>query len=208
MKNIPLLLFAIVAIVQLYIPAQMILGREKVIREGQEFKFTVAPIDPSDPLRGKYIDLNFEATQFELNDTTRKWEIFEEVYVSLTENQKGFATISNITKEAPKGGTPYVKAKIQQKMPYDRPEKLVINYPFERFYMEESKAYDAELAYRESLTDPSSTAYAVVYVKDGDAVITEVMIDNVPFSGAFKREALMPFLKDIPNVATFFFKVS
>jgi hypothetical protein len=45
--------------------------------------------------------------------------------------------------------------------------------------MEESKAYDAELAYRESVIDTTQIAYGLVAVKDGDAVLKDVMIDGV-----------------------------
>ena len=177
MKN--LILFSVVAAIQLYIPARMILGHEKIINEGEEYKFLVAPIDPSDPFRGKYIHLNFEAADFTLKDTTQEWKINEEVYVQLKKDSEGYAAISNVTKEAPEG-LPYVKATIRHKLPYEKPEKLQIAYPFDRFYMEESKAYDAELAYRESLDDTLKKAYALVFIKDGEAVLTDVMINDMP----------------------------
>ena len=53
--------FVLVVLVQLYVPAKMIWGREEVLNTGTEYKFRTAPIDPNDVFRGKYINLNYEA---------------------------------------------------------------------------------------------------------------------------------------------------
>lgn len=58
--------------------------------------------------------------------------------------------------------------------------RLTIDYPFDRFYMEESKARDAEMAYRESQLDTTQTTYALVKIKAGEAVLKEVMINGIP----------------------------
>ncbi len=56
---------------------------------------------------------------------------------------------------------------------------LVINYPFTRYYMEESKAKAAELAHRRSLRNDQEVTYALVNIKNGDAVLKDVMINGV-----------------------------
>ena len=53
--------FILVALLQLFVPANMIWQEEGTIQEGTEFHFKVAPVDPNDPFRGKYISLAFEA---------------------------------------------------------------------------------------------------------------------------------------------------
>ncbi|MBD3630847.1 hypothetical protein [Cyclobacterium sp.] len=45
--------------------------------------------------------------------------------------------------------------------------------------MEESKANDAELAYLESQVDSTQAAYAVVRIKEGEAVLKEELINGV-----------------------------
>jgi hypothetical protein len=45
--------------------------------------------------------------------------------------------------------------------------------------MEESKAYEAELAYRDARRERKS-AYALVSIKDGDAVLKDVLIEGIP----------------------------
>jgi len=47
--------------------------------------------------------------------------------------------------------------------------------------MEESKAYDAELAYVKANRDSVvNNVYALVHVKDDNAVLKDVVIDGVP----------------------------
>ncbi|MCP3932456.1 MAG: GDYXXLXY domain-containing protein, partial [Bacteroidetes bacterium] len=57
--------------------------------------------------------------------------------------------------------------------------KLTIAYPFDRFYMEESKADDAEDIYREFQRDNRRAAYALVNIKEGKAVLKDVLIDGI-----------------------------
>ena len=64
MRTITFLCFGLLVAAQLYVPASMILGRENTIKAGKEFQFRVAPIDPNDPLRGKYIRLDYEDNFF------------------------------------------------------------------------------------------------------------------------------------------------
>ena len=60
--------------------------------------------------------------------------------------------------------------------------KLLIEFPFDRFYMEESKAYDAELTYNRTLPDTSQVAYALVNIKNGESVLKDVMINGISIS--------------------------
>ncbi len=55
---------------------------------------------------------------------------------------------------------------------------MEIEYPFDRFYLEESKAPEAERAYWEANRDTTQVAYALVAVKNGHAALKDVMINN------------------------------
>lgn len=195
-RKITIALFAAVAMVQLYVPAKMILDREEVLAEGKEFLFRSQPIDPADPFRGKYITLSFVEDEWEV-DTGERWTRNEDVYVHLAIDDDGFTTIKKVTKEEPAAGIDYVKAQVDYiDYPSDaeielldtmvvatsvvrKKGKIFIAYPFDRFYMEESKAKGAEEAYNETRIDSSKVAYAVVAIKDGEAVLKDVMINGV-----------------------------
>jgi hypothetical protein len=55
--------------------------------------------------------------------------------------------------------------------------------------MEEGKAQEAEYGYRDySLEENAKPAYATVAVKDGNAVVTNVIIDGLPIREYVLRE--------------------
>lgn len=166
--------FILVALVQLYVPAKMIWNREEVLNTGTEYKFRTAPIDPNDPFRGKYIILSFQESTVGVANG-QDWETGETVYTSLTTDHNGFSKIKAVSKEKPAGSQDYIKAKVSFVADRDS-TRLTIDYPFDRFYMEESKAYDAELTYIQSQRDTTKTTYALVRVKNGTAVVKDVLI--------------------------------
>ncbi len=175
-KTLILSLFVLLAAVQLYIPAEMIFAYEDVLSTGKEFKFKTRPIDPNDPFRDKYIRLDMEESSF-LIDSTREWNHQNSVFVLIKEDSLGFAMIVDVTENEPTSGD-YLKAPAYRSFISDEGRVIYIDYPFERYYMEESKAYAAELVYRESNSDTTQLTYALVTIKDGQAVLKDVMING------------------------------
>lgn len=175
-KKLLLITFCVVALIQLYVPAKMIFDSEDVLTTGKEFKFKTEPIDPNDPFRGKYITLRFEENHMEqLIDTN--WVANQDIYVELIRDVDGYAKIKTISKTEPSNTEDYVKSKVNYYSQFN--EKVVyIDYPFERYYMEETKAPDAEIAYRESARDTSQNTYALVSIKKGQAVLKDVFINE------------------------------
>lgn len=176
-KKIGFFVFILVVLVQLYVPAKMILDREDILSNGTEFKFKTQPIDPNDPFRGKFIRLRYEVDKIEVEDKN-DWKGGEEVYVILKTDTEGFARIQSVSKQYPTNTQDFFKTKVSY-ITRDSSNKLMVTYPFNRFYMEESKAYDAELAYRKSRRDTSQVAYALVNIKEGEAVLKDVLINGV-----------------------------
>jgi uncharacterized membrane-anchored protein len=175
MKKILLLLFALMCLAQWYVPGMMIYDQEQVLNEGKVYKFKTRPIDPSDPFRGKYITLNFEEDHINVTDF-KEWENVSDVYVSLRDSA-GYARINSVSMHEPEG-IDYIKARVQSVDSYDAPYTLWIAYPFERFYLEESKAAEAERVSWQARTDSTQVTYAVVSVKDGKAGLKDVMIND------------------------------
>jgi uncharacterized membrane-anchored protein len=155
----------------------MIWDREKVLETGIEHKFKTAPIDPSDPFRGKYINLSYEETIVQV-ENEKDWTRGEKVYVYLTSDDDGFTKIKSVSKEKPTDNQDFLKAKVRF-ITENGSNKLTVEYPFDRYYMEESKAYEAELTFRESEQDTSKITYALVSVKNGQAVLKDVLIDGI-----------------------------
>ena len=180
MKNLRIILFGLLALGQLAFAAQLILGREEVLREGKVYRFKTAPIDPNDPFRGKFVRLDFEQTQY-TDSLDTGWWVGQEVYVQLATDPEGYATLAALWPEAEQAGPDHVKAHIHSISEIKGEAQYVtIRYPFDRYYLEESKAPEAERRYRESGRDSSITAYAQVRILDGEAVLEEVFVDGKP----------------------------
>ena len=54
------IIFIVVGLVQLFVPANMILNEETILKSGTVYKFKTRPVDPNDPFKGKYINLNYQ----------------------------------------------------------------------------------------------------------------------------------------------------
>lgn len=172
-KTIIPLLFLLFAL-QLFVPGQMIHQQENTIKTGIAYKFKTRPIDPTDPFRGKYITLRYELNSFK---TKESWKDYHgDVYVYLNKDTDGFASIAAVSKTALDSDKDYVIAKSD----YHYDKTAHFSLPFNRFYMNENKAYDAEVSVRQTQMDTTKTCYGLVYIKDGTAVLDNVFIDDVP----------------------------
>jgi uncharacterized membrane-anchored protein len=174
-KKITLLIFALVVVAQLFVPLQMIFNQEDIIKTGKEFKFQTAPIDPYDPFRGKYITLFFKERDITVRNAT-KWISGETVFATINTDKKGFAKISSISKIKPVNSDSYLKLKIGFALNND---KIAIDFPFNRFYMNEYIASKAEKIYQEFSIKKKNETYALVAIKNGEAVIKDVRINEV-----------------------------
>jgi hypothetical protein len=173
-----LLVFVILAVVQIAVPAQMIFNRESILKSGTSYKFKTEPVDPSDPFKGKYIYLNYELDHIMMDD--KDWKRNQHIYISISNDSLGFVKATAAHLEPPKSGD-FISAKVDWYNDYD--SALYFTVPFTEFYMDEYKAYDAEVAHREAQRDslPNAT-YALVYVMEGEAVLDNVFINNIPIA--------------------------
>jgi len=171
-KSIYIGLLVLLFGVQLFVPSQMIYQQEDALKTGKAYKFKTLPIDPTDPFRGKFIILNYDLNSFE---TQEDWSQYNgNVYVYLKTNAEGFADVKTVSKTALDNSDDYVIAESK----YNYGKKVNFDLPFDRFYMNENKAYDAELSVRQAQVDTTKVCYGLVYVKEGTAVLENVFIDD------------------------------
>ena len=119
---------------------------------------------------------NLSDVYVQLGSPNEKWNRGENIYALIETDNEGFAFIESVSREKPENSEDYLFTKVQ----YNGQNKLFVEFPFDRFYMEESKAYDAEMIYRENERDITSTTYALVRIKEGEAVLENVFIDDIP----------------------------
>lgn len=173
--------FLLMALLQLYIPASLVLQQERILSQGALHKFKTAPIDPVDPFRGKYVTLNFNTSNVAIQNI-EDWQPREEVFIFLKKNKNGFTQPVKASQVAPSDNTPYLKTTVRRVAE----DKLYFDYPFRRYYMEESKAPKAEYSYFEANRDSSITTYAQVRILNGQAVLEDVIIGDQALSKMFK----------------------
>ena len=166
--------FIIMVVLQWYFPVQMIRFHERVLQTGKEYKFRVAPVDPNDPFRGKFIVLQFRDVKTTV-EKGKDWAWQEDVYLTFQEDEQGFAVISKASSTLPDATQHYLKAQVEY---VSADGEMEIRYPFNRFYMEEFKAPIAEQLYNAAALDTQQVAYAVVHMLNGQGVIKDVMING------------------------------
>lgn len=175
MKKITIGLFLGMCLLQWFVPAKMIYDTEALLREGTSYKFKTQPIDPSDPFRGKYVTLNFEAQAVTLADSS-DWVPGDEAYVIFTTDSAGFATAVSIDRAEPPTG-PFLKTTVSY-LSSNEDFRVFFDLPFERFYLEESKASQAEQIYWSSQRDSTQVTYGLVNIGTGTAVLKDLMIND------------------------------
>lgn len=177
MKTIHIfIIFIVVALLQLMVPAKMIYDKETVLITGTVYKFKTQPIDPNDPFRGKYVTLGYELSTAKSLDSTIQNR--DRVLIYLENDSLGFAKVKSVSKTDLKMGTDFIEVEIDY---YNVSANMVhFNLPFDRYYMEESKAKPAEDIYREysRRNDTINQTYALVAIKNGDAVLKDVYIND------------------------------
>jgi len=172
-KKIIIGLFVLTSLIQFAAPISMIWEKEKITQKGTEFKFKTRPIDPYDPFRGKYIILYFENTNVTVSNI-HEWKNIKEGYFMIEKDSEGFAKVVSAHIEKPKVGN-YIKMQCYHY--YGSDNTINFRYPFERFYMNENEALNAEKAYRLSNRDRNKeNAYAIVKVLKGETVLEDVII--------------------------------
>jgi uncharacterized membrane-anchored protein len=170
-------LFIIMVLAQWAVPAKMIMQKDLVLKEGIKYKFLVQPIDPNDPFRGKFVVLSFRDNYFRVPVRKEALNNNDKIFVTFQPDKEGYARISDIS-----GTRPDRKDYLQTEIWYISQEKdsisIFVDYPFNKFYMEEYKAPETERVVNERLPDSAQKVYALVSILKGDAVINDVFIND------------------------------
>lgn len=181
------LLWLLLGLSMLAVPLSMIIRKEYALAHGQDIRLRLAPIDPSDPFRGRYMNLSFaiERPSYtvppEASDDSSQTK--RPVYAFLTLDTEGYASVSSLTAKKPTEGL-YLRVEI---LPYsDR-----IRVPFNRFFLNEEAApalekQAAELLRKASAEGKEAPVYATVRLHEGEGVILELVGPEGPLTASAK----------------------
>jgi uncharacterized membrane-anchored protein len=173
--------FALLCLVQLAVPASMIAGRERTLADGTPCRFRVAPIDPADPFRGRYVRLGFPDTTVRVphGHELRRGQT---VYGVLRADEDGFDRVVRVSREPPGSGD-YLQVEILGVAD----GRAVVRLPFERYYMQEHLAPRAERIVRERVRESGANAFITVRVRDGHGVVEGLFVDGTPVEELSRR---------------------
>ncbi|WP_372847030.1 GDYXXLXY domain-containing protein [Pontiella sp.] len=185
MKTIYLIVLGVVICVQLAVPFRMIRGRERILADGQLYRFKTQPIDPVDPFQGRYVRLRFEADTIACNaDRMVELQRKQPIYAVLATDGQGFAYFSDWSNERPADGD-FLKVRYQYAdQDWIKESKsyvtngIRIDLPFDRYYMDETKAPRAETLARDATRN--SNCWANVRILNGKALIEDVFAEGIP----------------------------
>ncbi|GAA6137057.1 hypothetical protein NBRC116583_08040 [Arenicella sp. 4NH20-0111] len=172
-------LVVLVCLVQLAVPASIIYSYEDTLSKGTEYRFKVRPVDPADPFRGRYVRLGFDEEN--TRDRVIPMPGIESIpkkqrfaFASIAVGEDGLAKVVAVTGAPPQSGD-YIKVKTTV---YSN--KLYrINFPFDRYYAEESKAPNIEnVVFNTRNLGEERLITAQVFINQGRGVISELYVDG------------------------------
>lgn len=183
-------LFVAVAVAQLSVPVGQIRKYEDILRTGETYKFRTAPVDPYDAFRGRYVALNYADTVATLRQG-EKFKYRAPAYVSLQKDEAGFVQFGEMSSVTPVQGD-YLRVEYLHTRGGDE-SKAHFRLPFDRFFMEETKAPRAEAAYHKygnRRNQEGNSTYVIVRVKGGRGVIEDLYIKDKPIRDFLAEEAV------------------
>lgn len=191
-KNWRFILFAIFAVVSVYAPLSIIHKYEAALRYGNVYKFRTKPVDPYDAFRGRYVTLSYADDQVAQSEDKSKTRYSRDgiVYVRLKVDADGFAKPVEASR-TPLSGDDVITVDNA----YSYGDGWRLYYPFNRYYLPEDVAPEAEKLYASAHrrnggnNAAKNETYAAVRVRNGVGVIEELFINGKPVREAV-REAL------------------
>lgn len=160
------------ALLQLAVPVSMIQARESVLHKGAVFRIKTLPVDPYDLFRGRYVALNPENPLCphpggELK--TGQW-----AYAHLATAADGFVRCSALSLQPPQDSTDYLRLRVSSSTQAD----VSLDWPFDRYYLEEPLAPAAEDAYRQMSAEDK--AWIQIRVYKGQGVLAQLYLNEMP----------------------------
>lgn len=180
-------LWLLLGALMLAVPLSMIARKEYVLSQGEVFRFRLAPMDPTDPFRGRYMTLSFEVERLNYDLPADDGDPGTEqvIYALLGRDEQGFARITRIEARAPES-VPYLR------ITQARGAGTRLRLPFNRFFLNEDAAAAVEAKAGRLLReareqDKPNPLHAEVRVKDGEGVVTALLGPDGPLTGKDSR---------------------
>ena len=186
MKLVRNISFGFIMLLYLWVPYSMISDQQRILKEGDVYRFRPQPVDPYDAFRGRYITLRFVDQTMDIPNAQERFTYNDKVYVQLVVDSLGYYNFSKPSFEKPEASN-YIKTKVlytnKDQVTVDIPENLRV------YYLNEELAPLAEKKFQE-LTRNAEADEVKVYldarVLNGEILIEELYFEGVPVSEYLK----------------------
>ena len=193
---LPWLLFGAACIAQWAVPLASIRMHEEVIERGTQIRLAVTAPAPYDPLRGRYLRLRPVEIEVALDPAIASLKSGRKVWAQLEKGFDGLHHPRKITEQKPDHGD-YVPlttlgaphAKIGPSgvvQPDANASKVRVEWPFDRFFVNEKIAPEADVWLRENSRE-KKTVVAELRVLNGESVLTNLEFDGLSFREVLKK---------------------
>ena len=175
-KRLRLVLFVILAVIQLTVAAGAIIRSEIALRSGELYRFKLQPVDPVDAFRGRYVALRLVQTSAPVTEDI-PYLRNKRVSVPLTVDEEGFAEFGPVSLERPDAGD-YLRLRSGIEYTDEAGARTVsLALPFQRYYMTEELAKEVD---RSLWRRGQRPAWVTVRVRNGTGVVEDLYVDGRP----------------------------
>ena len=173
--------FACTVLVQLAFPLKMIFDRVLILLKGEIFLMEIAPLDPYDAFRGRYVTISYENYSTPLPKKFEYIRDLKELYITVKKDEQGKLIYDQVTQYPPTHTNSYIKEEAESYGFSYTEGEIWIDLP-NRYYMNENKAPLAEKLIER--------AQAEIVIYKGKAVLKGIRIDGMPIETYIKKQNL------------------
>jgi uncharacterized membrane-anchored protein len=195
--QVRLVLLVVLGVAQLAAAGWSIARYESVRAWGTLYRIPIAPVDPADAFRGRYVAVRpaiafswadqAGATDEALAEATRELlagieRYTTKGYVVLARDDQGFAKAVQVVATRPSGADYLEIAHASRRnIVANADVGYTLSFAFDRYYINEASAPLAEQRYVEMMRrNPQTRAWVEVRIRKGVAVVTGLSLDGVP----------------------------
>ena len=187
MKLVRNIAFGAVMLLYLWFPYSMIADQQRILKNGEVFRFRPQPIDPYDAFRGRYIILRFVDQTIDFSNAQETFQYDDLVYVKLEKDSLGYYNFSNPSLEKP-SAQHFIKTRVL----YTNKDQVTVDVPenMQQYYLNEKLAPLAEEKFRELTRDADEgevNVYLDARVLEGEVLIEELYFEDKPVAEYLKN---------------------
>lgn len=173
------------AVCQLALPLWMIRDHLHLLNTGAEFRFRAQAVSSGVSISGKYIQLSFSTDSFRM-DADSSWSEGETAYLVLRNDKTGFGEIASVLRSPSDSIPSYLKTNVRLIL---KPGNLIyFNFPFDKYFLEESKVREEKLQSLWNWTDAPPELTAIVRIHKGKALLSGLLVEGKSIEERFSQE--------------------